>query len=189
MEEIYQQIMNSLEVQKTIEQLAQSIAADIRQADQCVLVGIRTRGVYLADRLRKIISENIGQDVSMGRLDITLYRDDWTRLNYYPLVRATTMPGSLEHKDVVLVDDVLYTGRTVRAALDALLDYGRPARVYLAVLIDRGHRELPICAQYVGKEVDTAEDEHIDVRLRECDGVDEVILVKSGRSSCSHSVG
>jgi len=172
------QIMNALEVQETIERLAQAIIADIRRADQCVLVGIRTRGVYLADRLRKLISEKIGQDVPTGRLDITLYRDDWTKLHSYPVVRSTTIPGSLEHKDVVLVDDVLYTGRTVRAALDALLDYGRPARVYLAVLIDRGHRELPICAKYIGKEVETSEDEHVDVKLKECDGVDEVVVIR-----------
>jgi len=97
------------------------------------------------------------------------------------------LPGSLEHKDVVLVDDVLYTGRTVRAALDALLDYGRPARVYLAVLIDRGHRELPICAKYIGKEVATSAEEQVDVKLKECDGVDEVVVVKPGSDLHSYA--
>lgn len=178
--ETYRRIMDASEVQKAIEKMAQTIAMDMPQIDKCLLIGIRTRGVYLANRLGVLIKEKTGYDVPIGTLDITLYRDDWTRLHMYPLIRSTTIPGSIEHKDVVLIDDVLYTGRTVRAALDALLDYGRPDRVYLAVLIDRGHRELPICAQYVGKQVETTDDEHVDVRLKECDEVDEVVIVKPG---------
>lgn len=177
--ETYRRIMDASEVQEAIEKMAHSIALNITQVDKCVLVGIRTRGVYLANRLGVLIKKKTGYEVPIGSLDITLYRDDWTKLHSYPLVRSTTIPGSIEHKDVVLTDDVLYTGRTVRAAIDALLDYGRPDRVYLAVLIDRGHRELPICAQYVGKEIETTDDEHVDVRLSECDGVDEVLIVKS----------
>lgn len=171
-------IMDSLQMKEVLDRMAEAISQDINLVNKCILVGIRTRGVYLADRLQKLIKEKTGLNIPIGSLDITLYRDDWTRLHFYPVVRSTTIPGSLEHKYVVLIDDVLYTGRTVRAALDALLDYGRPDRVYLAVLIDRGHRELPICAQYIGKKVETEGDEHIDVRLKECDGIDEVLLLR-----------
>lgn len=171
-------IMDSLEIESALDRMAQAISDDILQPERCVLIGIRTRGVYLANRLKNLIKEKTSYDVPVGSLDITLYRDDWTRLHSYPVVRSTTIPGSLEHKNVILIDDVLYTGRTVRAALDALLDYGRPDRVHLAVLIDRGHRELPICAQYVGREIETDDREHIDVRLKECDGSDEVILLR-----------
>ncbi|MCX7823376.1 MAG: bifunctional pyr operon transcriptional regulator/uracil phosphoribosyltransferase PyrR [Syntrophobacterales bacterium] len=177
-EEMYLRIMDASEIEDVLDKMAQAILEDMVELEKCVLVGIRTRGVYLANRLKDLIKEKTGRDVSVGNLDITLYRDDWTRLHIYPVVRSTTIPGSLEHKNVVLIDDVLYTGRTVRAALDALLDYGRPNRVYLAVLIDRGHRELPICAQYVGKNVETKGEEHIDVRLKEFDGLDEVLLVR-----------
>ncbi len=167
--------MDAHQLRNALVQMADAIAKDIRSREAFLLVGIHTRGVQLAERLKVILRERIHLNVPVGSLDITLYRDDWTRLHSYPVVQATTIPGAIDDKEVVLVDDVLYTGRTIRAALDALLDYGRPRRVYVAVLVDRGHRELPICAQYIGLEAETRYDEHVYVHLEECDGADEVI--------------
>jgi pyrimidine operon attenuation protein/uracil phosphoribosyltransferase len=141
------------------------------------LVGVRRRGVPLAERLRREINAFEGVWLPLGQLDITLYRDDLTTLHERPQVGRTDMPGDIGGKVVVLVDDVLYTGRTVRAALDALIDLGRPARIELAVLIDRGHRELPIRADFVGKNVPTARREVVEVRLLEVDGRDEVAIL------------
>ena len=141
------------------------------------LVGVRRRGVPLAERLRREINAFEGVGLPLGHLDITLYRDDLTTLHERPQVGRTEMPGDLNGKVIVLVDDVLYTGRTVRAALDALVDLGRPARIELAVLIDRGHRELPIRADFVGKNVPTARREVVEVRLTEVDGRDEVAIL------------
>ena len=141
------------------------------------LVGIHTRGVPLARRLRRLIEERSGVEVELGALDITHHRDD-AALRGRPEVHATELDFGLEGRTCVLVDDVLYTGRTVRAAMDALLEHGRPARIQLAVVADRGHRELPIRPDYVGKNLPTARGERIQVRLAEIDGVDEVVLVR-----------
>jgi pyrimidine operon attenuation protein/uracil phosphoribosyltransferase len=151
--------------------------------DRVALVGIQTRGAPLASRLRRLVEERSGVALPVGVLDITFHRDDVHVRNggrapdRQPVVRATSIPFSIEGSTVVLVDDVLYTGRTVRAAIDALLDFGRPARVQLAVLVDRGHRELPIRPDYVGKNLPTAQDERIQVELVEVDEVDAVLLV------------
>jgi len=144
-----------------------------------VLIGIRSRGVDLAHRLAKKIAEIEGVDVPTGIIDITLYRDDLTRAAQQPQLKRTDIAFPIDDQQVVLVDDVLYTGRTVRAALDALMDFGRPRSVQLAVLIDRGHRELPIRADYVGKNLPTAVTEAVQVRLLERDGRDEVVLVSA----------
>jgi pyrimidine operon attenuation protein/uracil phosphoribosyltransferase len=140
-------------------------------------VGIRARGDLIAARLRQAISANEGIDLPLGSLDITLYRDDLTRIGHAPVVRESVIPFSIDDRIVVLVDDVLFTGRTIRAAMDALVDYGRPRAIRLAVLIDRGHRELPIRADYVGKNVPTAVADDVRVQLVEAGGRDEVELV------------
>ena len=154
------------------------------ELDRLALVGIQTRGVPLASRLRRLVFERGGSELPLGALDITFHRDDvhvrdgGTPPGRQPVVRATSIPFSLEGMTVVLVDDVLYTGRTIRAGIDALLDFGRPARVQLAVLVDRGHRELPIRPDYVGKNLPTARSERIQVELVEVDEVDRVLLVR-----------
>jgi len=149
-----------------------------RGTEGLCLVGIRNRGVFLASRLAQLISRIENTEVPVGALDITLYRDDLTLVANKPLVRKTEIDFDITDKIVVLVDDVLYTGRTVRAALDALVDFGRPKAIQLAVLIDRGHRELPIRADYVGKNIPTSRSETVEVRLEECDGYDEVVIVE-----------
>jgi len=141
-----------------------------------VLVGIRTGGVFLAERLKQKILQKKGIDLPTGIIDITLYRDDWTRLSEAPEVKKAEIHFSIEDKHVLLVDDVLFTGRTIRAAIDALLDLGRPRRIELAVLIDRGHRELPIQADYVGKMLETSRQDSINVELKELAGVDQVVI-------------
>jgi pyrimidine operon attenuation protein/uracil phosphoribosyltransferase len=145
------------------------------------LVGVRSRGVPLARRIAAILSQVSGEEATTGALDITLYRDDLMRsaIAPQPIVRKTEIPFSIDNRTIVLVDDVLYTGRTTRAALDALIDFGRPKAIQLVVLVDRGHRELPIKADYVGKNVPTSRKESVRVRLSEIDGVDEV-LVEAG---------
>jgi pyrimidine operon attenuation protein / uracil phosphoribosyltransferase len=141
-----------------------------------VLVGIRTGGVFLAERLRQKIVQKRGIDLPTGIIDITLYRDDWTRLSQTPEVKKTEIHFSIKDKNVLLVDGVLFTGRTIRAAIDALLDLGRPRRIELAVLIDRGHRELPICADYIGKTIEISRQDSINVELKELVGIDQVVI-------------
>jgi len=143
-------------------------------------VGIRARGDVIATRLHEAIRRNEGVDVPLGSLDITLYRDDLTRIGHAPVIRESMIPFSVDDRIVVLVDDVLFTGRTIRAAMDALVDYGRPRAIRLAVLIDRGHRELPIRADFVGKNVPTAVSDDIRVQLVEAGGADQVELVGAG---------
>ena len=140
------------------------------------LIGIHTRGVFLARRLADMIATKTGFPVLTGTIDITLYRDDWTRISYQPVVQSTDISFSVDNRRVVLVDDVLFTGRTTRAALDALMDFGRPSRVELAVLVDRGLRELPIRADYVGKTVETNRDQTVNVLMNECDEADLAVL-------------
>ena len=161
--------------------------------DQVALVGIQTRGVPLASRLRRLVAERSGVELELGALDITFHRDDVHVRDggrapaggalRQPVVRDTSIPFSLEGKTVVLVDDVLYTGRTIRAAIDALLEFGRPARIQLAVLVDRGHRELPIRPDYVGKNLPTARTERIQVELVEVDEVDRVLLLREAEDA------
>jgi pyrimidine operon attenuation protein/uracil phosphoribosyltransferase len=146
-------------------------------ADLC-LIGIRNRGVYLAKRLAAAIKKIEDKDVPVGVLDITLYRDDLTLIAAQPLVRKTEIDFDIADKILILADDVLYTGRTIRAGLDALIDFGRPKSIQLAVLVDRGHRELPIRADFVGKNIPTAKNETVEVRLEEADGKDEVVIVE-----------
>lgn len=168
-------LMEEADIHRAVRRIAHEILERNRGAQDLVLVGIRTRGVPLAERIADHIRAIEGVDVPLGSLDITLYRDDLHKLEQ-PVVGETRLPVDLEGKKVVVVDDVLYTGRSVRAAMDAVMDFGRPARIQLAVLVDRGHRELPIRADYVGKNVPTSRDEVVKVCLRETDGEDAVYL-------------
>jgi len=168
--------MDKEAIQRALKRIAHEIVERNKGVDNVVLIGIRRRGVPLAKRLQKFLAEIEGKEVPVGSLDITLYRDDLNLRLDQPKVGKTEINFPIEGKDVILVDDVLYTGRTVRSALDALMDIGRPRTVQLSVLIDRGHRELPIRADYVGKNVPTSRKEQIEVRLEEIDGVDEVVI-------------
>ncbi|MDO5562373.1 MAG: bifunctional pyr operon transcriptional regulator/uracil phosphoribosyltransferase PyrR [Synergistaceae bacterium] len=170
------QLMSAQDLNRVIRRIANEIVEQNKGTDNMMLVGIHRRGVYLARRIQKIIEEVEGVKVPCGELDITLYRDDLTTLFEQPMVHSTRMPQDISGKKVFLVDDVLYTGRTVRAALEALVDLGRPAQVQLAVIIDRGHRELPIHADICGKNVPTSKNEVIEVRVSELDGKDEVVI-------------
>jgi pyrimidine operon attenuation protein/uracil phosphoribosyltransferase len=173
------QILNSDDIRRALVRVAHEVAERNEGVEKVFLIGIRRRGVPLAERIATALADFEGQQVPVGHLDITLYRDDLSMRGPAPLVQKTTIHQDMNGLIVVLVDDVLYTGRTVRAALDALADIGRPASIQLAVLIDRGHRELPIRADFVGKNVPTSRDERIDVYLREIDQVEEdkVIIV------------
>jgi pyrimidine operon attenuation protein/uracil phosphoribosyltransferase len=167
---------------RTLSRIAHEIIEGNPELDQVALVGIQTRGVPLAHRLARLIEERAGEAPDLGAVDITFYRDDVSvrageaPRSPQPVVRDTQLGFPLEGRTVVLVDDVLYTGRTIRAAIEALFDYGRPARVQLAVLVDRGHRELPIRPDYVGKNLPTARDERVNVRVEELDGIDAVTI-------------
>ncbi len=166
------------DVRRAISRIAHEIVERDRDVPALALVGIRARGDLLAARLAAAIAGNEGVEVPLGALDITLYRDDLTRIGYAPTVHRTELPFKVDDRVVVLVDDVLYTGRTVRAAMDALVDYGRPRAIRLAVLVDRGHRELPIRADFVGKNVPTQAGDDVRVHLAEADGRDEIELVR-----------
>ena len=163
-------------LRRIVTRIAHEIVERNKGVDEIVLVGIRRRGVPLADRIAQKIREFEGSPPALGSLDITLYRDDLSTVSHQPVVGSTEIPVDIAGKVVVLVDDVLYTGRTVRAAMDALIDFGRPRAIQLAVVIDRGHRELPIRADYVGKNVPTSKKEVIGVKLLEIDGVDSVVI-------------
>jgi len=165
-------------IRRALTRIAHEIIERNKGTDELVLIGIRRRGVPLARRLAEKIKEIEGSQVPVGVLDITLYRDDLSTLGYQPVVRQTEVSFSIEGKKVVLVDDVLYTGRTTRAAMDAIIDLGRPKNIQLVALIDRGHRELPIRADYVGKNVPTASLELVEVHLVEIDGLDEVVILE-----------
>jgi len=171
-------VLDEQAVGRALTRIAHQIIEKNKGIENCVLVGIRTRGIYLAERLASKIKEIEGSPISVGELDITLYRDDLTKktVNQEPLVKGSDIPVEITNKIVVLVDDVLYTGRTVRAGLDALMDLGRPSSIQLAVLVDRGHRELPIRADYVGKNIPTSSGEKIVVELFEVDKVDQVSI-------------
>ena len=171
-------VMDADRISRALTRIAHEIVERNRGVDGIALVGVRSRGVPLARRLGRALKDISGDEVSTGALDITLYRDDLMRhqVGPQPLVRRTEIPFSIDDRVIILVDDVLYTGRTTRAALDALIDFGRPKAIQLVVLVDRGHRELPIKADYVGKNIPTARRESVQVRLDEIDGADEVIV-------------
>jgi pyrimidine operon attenuation protein/uracil phosphoribosyltransferase len=174
--ELKSKLMDKQEIDRALERIALEILEASRGTEDLVLVGIRTRGVYLAQRLAEKIKQREGVEIPVGILDITLYRDDLTSVGPQPIVRKTEIPFRITSMKVVLVDDVLYTGRTIRAALDALIDFGRPQTIQLAVLVDRGRRELPIRWDYVGLSVTTNENESVKVMLEEVDGAEEVQL-------------
>lgn len=169
-------LLTAREMARTLERLASEIVERRGEGSPLVLVGIQRRGVDLARRLKALLDARLPQPVALGQLDINLYRDDWSSLGITPAISHTEIPAEVEGASVVLVDDVLYSGRTVRAALEAILDFGRPRRVELLVLIDRGHRELPIQADYVGKRVNTSATERVDVLVAERDEQDKVLL-------------
>ena len=169
-------IMDSEAIRRALVRIAHEIIEKNKGVEDVVIVGIRTRGVPLAQRIAAEINAIENCEMTVGMLDITLYRDDLSTLGYNPVVHGTDINFDLSGKHVVLVDDVLYTGRTIRAALDAVIDMGRPKTIQLAVLVDRGHKELPIRADYVGKNVPTSQKETIEVVLNEIDGTDEVYI-------------
>ncbi|MCL2888558.1 MAG: bifunctional pyr operon transcriptional regulator/uracil phosphoribosyltransferase PyrR [Elusimicrobia bacterium] len=170
-------IKNDTELNRTLDRIAHEIIERHTSLDNVALVGIRTRGVYIARRLRERIKKFTGVETLYGELDITLYRDDLSQVSEAPLLKATDIPFDITGKILILTDDVLYTGRTIRSALAALADFGRPSRIELAVIVDRGHRELPVKADYVGKNLPTARTENVKVRLTESDGEDSIKLV------------
>jgi pyrimidine operon attenuation protein/uracil phosphoribosyltransferase len=176
-------IMDEAEIARRLERMTYEIREIHPDPQNLLLVGIRTRGVYLAERLKLNLDEAYSSSVPLGAVDITLYRDDLSRLDYSPVVKDTELPFNLDDKNILLVDDVLYTGRTIRAAMDAIFDFGRPKSIQLAVLVDRGHRELPIQADFVGKKVPTASIEQVQVKLVESDAVDEVVILEQSQPS------
>ncbi len=172
------QLMSASEIDRTLVRLAHEILEKTADLDRLAFIGIRRRGVPLAQRLAAKIEALEQRQIPVGVLDINLYRDDLSTVSHQPVLNATEISFSVKDKDIILMDDVLYTGRTIRAALDALFDHGRPARVQLLVLIDRGHRELPIEARYVGRTVQTSDIEIIEVKFNEIDGIEKVLLVE-----------
>lgn len=172
------QLMSASEIDRTLVRLAHEILEKSEDLDRLAFIGIRRRGVPIAHRLAAKIKALEGLDIPVGILDITLYRDDLSTIAAQPVINATEIPFPVTDKDIILMDDVLYTGRTIRAAMDALFDHGRPARVHLLVLIDRGHRELPIEARFTGRYVQTTDNEIIEVKFNEIDQMEKVLLVE-----------
>jgi pyrimidine operon attenuation protein / uracil phosphoribosyltransferase len=169
-------LLDEADLQRTLRRIAHEIVEKHPDLDELALVGIHTRGVYLADRLADLVEQFTGTRVPTGALDISFYRDD-VRAHPQPVVRATRLDFDLDERSIVLVDDVLFTGRTIRSAIEALFGFGRPQRVQLAVLVDRGHRELPIRPDYVGKNLPTSRTERVNVQLSEVDEVDRIVLL------------
>jgi pyrimidine operon attenuation protein / uracil phosphoribosyltransferase len=169
-------ILSQEDILRTIKRLAHQIVEKNPNLNELSFIGVQTRGVFLARRIQAVIKEMETVEVPLGTLDITLYRDDLTVIGPKPVVRETKINFDVREKKIILIDDVLFTGRTVRAALDEIMDFGRPKGIELLVLIDRGHRELPIRADYVGKNIPTQRDESVEVKLKEVDGKDEVIV-------------
>lgn len=177
------ELMDAAAINRALARIASEIAERNRGIDKLLIIGIRRRGVPLAERIADKIGQLEGTRPPSGSLDITLYRDDLSTVDVKPVVHRTELPESVENKTIVLVDDVLYTGRTIRAALDELMDFGRPRKVQLAVLVDRGHRELPIHADYIGERVATKEAEIVKVMLDGFDEVEQVIVVEQAEST------
>ncbi|MFH1655183.1 MAG: bifunctional pyr operon transcriptional regulator/uracil phosphoribosyltransferase PyrR [Candidatus Omnitrophota bacterium] len=171
-------ILDKQGIERTLMRIAHEILEKNKGNDEFCMVGIRTRGVFLAERLARYIEKIDNIKIPVGILDITLYRDDLSLIAEQPVVHETQINFDITDKKVILVDDVLYTGRTIRAAIDQLIDFGRPKIIQLAVLVDRGHREFPIRADYAGKNIPTAQNETIEVRLEEQDKIDEVVIVE-----------
>lgn len=170
---------NAADINRMITRIAHEILEKHQGiVDNLALIGIQTRGIFIARRIQSEIRKIEGVNVLLGELDITLYRDDWTRIGHHPIVKPTEISFSVDGLDVILVDDVLFTGRTIRAAMDALMDFGRPARIELAVLANRGHREFPIQPDYSGRFFDTRYQDSINVHLTENDGVDDIVIVR-----------
>jgi pyrimidine operon attenuation protein / uracil phosphoribosyltransferase len=169
-------VMDADAMRRAITRIAHEVLERNKGTEGLALIGIRSRGVHIADRIAAAVRAIEEVDVPRGIVDITLYRDDLSRGDQTPQVRGTEIPFGVEGRTIVLIDDVLYTGRTIRAAMDALMDFGRPENIQLAVMVDRGHRELPIRADYVGKNLPTSRNQQVQVRLVEMDGVDDVIL-------------
>jgi pyrimidine operon attenuation protein/uracil phosphoribosyltransferase len=172
-------IIDSPGIDRILTRMTHEILEVHKGTEKLTLIGIQTRGVHMARRLQKRILMIEGVEVPVGVLDITLYRDDWTRISPHPVIQATDISFSVDDRDILLIDDVLFTGRTIRAAMDALIDFGRPKRIELAVLVDRGHRELPIQANYIGKSLPTRRAETINVMFTESDAIDQVVLEES----------
>jgi pyrimidine operon attenuation protein/uracil phosphoribosyltransferase len=180
-EKIKARVMDSHKIKRALDRMTTEIVERNRNLKNLVIVGIRTRGIYLGKRISKLIKELEKIDIPVGVLDITLYRDDFSRLEAQHMVKKTEIDFPVAKKDILLVDDVLFTGRTIRAAMDSLIDLGRPQTIQLLVLIDRGHRELPIRADYVGKFLPTSKRELVQVRLKEVDGSDEVLIAEPAK--------
>ena len=174
----YELVMDAQDIDRTITRMTHRILEVHKGAAGLTLIGIQTRGVFLAKRIQEKIHTIEGVEVETGDMDITLYRDDWTRISHHPVVQATDILFSVDGREIILVDDVLFTGRTTRAAMDAIMDFGRPDRIELAVLVDRGYRELPIQADYVGRFVETRRSETINVFLKEHDEEDKVMIAR-----------
>ncbi|MGC9365394.1 MAG: bifunctional pyr operon transcriptional regulator/uracil phosphoribosyltransferase PyrR [Fidelibacterota bacterium] len=172
------QLMDETALKRTVTRLAHEIIERCKGTENIAVIGIRTRGEFVAKRIARKIEEVENTTVPVGVLDTVMYRDDFRRTKALPAMEITDIPFSVDDKILILVDDVIYTGRTIRAAMDALMDFGRPSAIQLAVLIDRGHRELPIKADYIGKSVPTAKNEEVRVQMREVDGRDEIVLVE-----------
>jgi pyrimidine operon attenuation protein/uracil phosphoribosyltransferase len=182
-------VMDTAAIERALSRIAHEILEKNKTLDDLRLVGIQTRGVPLARRLAQKLSDIGGALPPVGVLDINLYRDDLSSIADRPVLRKTDIPFDVRGARIVLVDDVLYTGRTIRAALDGLVDLGRPRHIQLAVLVDRGHRELPIRADFVGKNLPTSRTEEVEVRLKETDGSDEVVIVKTGEAPAARGRG
>lgn len=172
-------LYQAAEIKDALSRLAAEIVDSREDPASLALVGIQTRGVFLAKRIRQQIINTSGLDIPAGEMDINLYRDDWTRISHQPEVRSTRIDFNVNQRQIILIDDVLYTGRTIRSAMDAIIDFGRPERIELAVLIDRGHRELPIQPDYTGMFVQTWKNDVVNVLLTEHDNVDRVDLIAS----------
>lgn len=170
------EVMNALDIERTLERLVCQILEQIQDPGEMALIGIQRRGADLACRLSRMLSARLGHPMACGELDINLYRDDWTTTDSTPNINATKIDFPVAGKTIVVVDDVLFTGRTIRCALEAILDFGRPKAVKLLVLVDRGHRELPIQADFIGKSIGTDSGEQVYVFLRERDGEDRVVV-------------
>jgi pyrimidine operon attenuation protein/uracil phosphoribosyltransferase len=177
-EKIKARVMDHGKIKRAIQRMTTEILERNRNLKNLVIVGIRTRGIYLGKRISKLIKELEKRDIPVGVLDITLYRDDFSESEAQHMVKKTEINFSIAKKDVLLVDDVIFTGRTIRAAMDSLIDLGRPKTIQLLVLIDRGHRELPIRADYVGKSLPTSKREIVQVQLKEIDKIDEVLITE-----------